>query len=139
MTTRVNGHIIPPELVHMTETGRWGPRCRPGDLTGLPIKDGDDLALLDVAEMIRNTDALRAALARGEGRFLGLTHGKTPAPGLLDVDAAVMIAATRGQEALVLDYSKGEFPRVVATAGRVWVEVAQSFEDLLVILKMKPT
>ena len=136
----VNGHILPPRLVHMITAGRWGPSCRAADLSTLPIEDKDDLVLLEVPEMIRNTHELRVALARGDGTLFALREDGPSVPGFLDVNQAVVIAATYGQEALALDYSVGEQPRVVAThyepEGVSWVEVASSFDDLLSTLKL---
>jgi hypothetical protein len=142
-TDSVNGHVLPHQLVRLTAAGQWGPSCPAADLSRLPIEDKDDLVFLDVREMIRNTHELRAALARGEGALLALIEGGTPVPGYLDVNQAVVIAATYGQEALALDYSVGESPRIVATCyrpdGTRWIEVARSFDDLLDLLKLSAT
>jgi hypothetical protein len=136
----VNEHVLPPRLAHMIAEGRWGPSCRTADLSTLPIEDKDDLVLLQVSEMVRNTYELRAALARGDGELFALIEDGPPVPGFLDINKAVVIAVTHGEEVLALDYSVGEEPRVVAThyePGNVkWVEVAQSFDELLNILKL---
>jgi hypothetical protein len=141
--TLVNGHALPLKLVRMTDTGQWGPSNRKADLSALPIEDKDDLILLSVPEMIRNTDELRAALARGDDRLFALIEDGEPVPGFLNVNQAVVIAATYGQEALVLDYSQGDVSRVVATryesSGVQWVEVARSFDDLADLLKLSET
>jgi hypothetical protein len=139
-TEIVNGHYLPSLLIRMMASGQWGPSNREVDFSSLPIQDKHDLALLDISEMIRNTEELRAQLDGGEGQLFGLINGGEPLPGLLDVNHAVVIAATYGQEALALDYSLSEEPRVVAThdePARVrWVEVARNFEELVSILKL---
>ena len=136
----VNGHILPLQLVIAIAAGRWGPSCCKADLSALPIEDKDDLVLLNVPEMIRNTHELKVALARGDGTLFALTEDGSPVPGFLDVNQSVVIAVTHGEEALALDYSVGKEPRVVAThyepGNLKWVEVAQSFDDLLNILKL---
>jgi hypothetical protein len=139
-TELVNGHVLPAQLIRMIATDHWEPLNRTADLSTLPIENKDDLVFLDVPEMIRNTQELRAALARGDGALFALVEEGPPAPGFLDVNQAVVIAVTSGQEALVLDYSGGEPPRAVATLygpkAIRWVEVAQSFDNLLDILKV---
>ncbi|WP_421732978.1 hypothetical protein [Cellulomonas sp.] len=136
--TNVRGNVLPTALVELLATGRWGPGTRPAHLLAPTAAVGGDLVdvldLLDLALMHGNTDALVAAYERGEGDALGLTRGAA-AHGRLDVDHAVLIAASREQDALALDYSRPGAPRVVATddgpAGVRWVEVAPTFESLL--------
>jgi hypothetical protein len=135
MSTHVNGHLLPAELDRLVAAGQWGPG-HGGDFSRLPIDDQDDLALLDVAGMIRNTESLREILERGEGNMFALTAGSEAVPGRLAVDQAVMIAATRGQEALVLDYAGRDQPRVLATARAGWVEVAATFDELLAVIHL---
>jgi hypothetical protein len=124
----------------MIDTGEWGPLNRKVDFSPLPIEDKDDLILLGVSDMTRNTEELRTALARGDGRLFALLDDGEPVSGFLDVNQAVVIAATYGQEVLALDYSRGDVPRVVSTryeSGVVrWVEVAPSFDDLAKLLKL---
>lgn len=133
----VNGHLLPETLAEMLAAGHWGPSSRPTDLSALPIEDKEDLTLLDLPQIVANTRSLQAAFDRGEGRVLRLVRGNA-VPGHLDVDQAVMIAVTYGQEALVLDYSSSGPPRVLATAdegsGGGWVEVAANFDDLLGVI-----
>jgi hypothetical protein len=139
-TTTVNGHVLPSLLVRMTDAGQWGPSNRKANLGAIPIEDKEDLTLLSVPEMIRNTEELRSALARGDGTLFALSEEGKPVPGFLDVNRAVVIAVTYGQEALALDYSQGETPRVVAThygpEGVRWVQVAATFDDLVDLLKL---
>jgi hypothetical protein len=52
--------------------------------------------------MIRNTEELRASIARGDGALFALMDGCVSVPGFLDVNQAVVIAATYGQEALAI-------------------------------------
>ena len=127
----------------MIETCQWGVLNRNADFSLLPIEDKVDLFLLGVSEMIRNTEELRAAIARGEAELFALRDNGVEIPGSLDVNQVVVIAATYGQEVLVLDYSKGKTPRVVATHYEMsrlhWVEVASSFDDLVNILRLSVT
>ncbi|GIG22114.1 hypothetical protein Cch01nite_28380 [Cellulomonas chitinilytica] len=130
--TTVRGHTLPAALVDLLATGRWGPGSRSSrlaDLTGV-----DELDLLDLAGMHRNTDALVEAHESGAGAALGLTRGTT-GPGCLDVDQAVLVAVSLEQDAVALDYAGAARPRVVATAdgpgGVRWVEVAPTFEALV--------
>lgn len=127
---RINGYELPDLLVRLLDEGAWGPDCRDASFDKLPIEDKDDLTLFDVSAMVRNTQELYDALARGEGPVLALSHGAAALPGVLDVSRAVLIAATRGQEALALDYSQGVPARVVATTDTSWVEVARDFDEL---------
>lgn len=134
----VNGLVLPESLAARAASGRWGPSTRP-DSTGLPIVDRDDLVLLSPDGMARNTRQLRAAMADGYGDLLGLAAAAGRAePGFLDVERAVLIAVTHGQEALALDYSTPGPPRVVATnpgpGGPKWVEVAADVDELLATL-----
>jgi hypothetical protein len=146
----VAGHVLPERLAEMLATGRWGRAGRqaPGlDLRALPIEDQDDLVFLGLPEIIANTRELKAAYERGEGMLLGLVRNDpAPLPDRLDVDRAVLIAVTYGQEALALDYSRPGPPRVVATASSshsppgvgAWVEVAPTFEELLALVGLSP-
>jgi hypothetical protein len=130
--TSVRGHVLPTALVELLATRRWGPGVAPARLRALT--GSADLDLLDLAGMHTNTDALVAAFERGGADALGLTRG-TAAPGRLDVDQAVLVAASLEQDALALDYAGVARPRVVATTdgpdGVRWVEVAPTFEALL--------
>ena len=135
MTKQVHGHILPPRLVELIEAGSWRSRAA-CDFSALPIEDREDLLLLDLAGMERNTQSLKAAFAGRQGGILGLTDSSAPAAGLLAVDLAVLIAVTYGQEGLALDYSVGERPRVVATSGSTWVEVAPSIEVLVELIRL---
>jgi hypothetical protein len=93
----VKGHLLPDDLAAMLAGGGWGPGVRPGNPGALPIVDGDDLALLSLPQILANTDALGAALDRGEGTLLRLTREHPAPPGWLDVGRAVMIAVTAGR------------------------------------------
>jgi hypothetical protein len=142
--TKVNGLELPPELDRAIAAGRWKlPTCS-RDVEKLGIKDVSDLALLSVAAMGAETDELKSMLENGEGDFFSLVAGRKAGPKgrQLDVTKAVVIAATRAQEALCLDYSTGPTPRVVAThyepGGVTWVEVARSVNELLRILSTEP-
>jgi hypothetical protein len=130
--TTVHGHVLPTALVELLATNRWGPGVAPAWLRTLT--GSDDLDLLDLAGMHTNTDALVAAFERGEADALGLIRG-TAEPGRLDVDQAVLVAASLEQDAVALDYAGWARPRVVATAygadGVRWVEVSPTFETLL--------
>lgn len=132
----VNGLSLPSDLSALVVTGGWGVGVRPGNLGALPVVDGDDLALLCLPEMVANTNALRAALERGDGALFHVTSEHPPPEGWLNVDRAVMIAATHGQEALVLEYAGHEEPRVLATSAEGWIEVAATFTELLALIKL---
>jgi len=119
----VNGLQLPQRLLELIAAGRW--RC-PSDvgslraLTGL--HDAADFLFMDVPSIRRNTDALIAEIARGDATLFGLTSSRQLAgpdvPGILDVDRAVLIAATYGDGMLCLDYREHpERPEVVVS---VW-------------------
>lgn len=106
----------------------------------LPIDDRDLLAFLDPRVMAANTQALLLAVQHGEGSLLGLAAGPPAEQGFLDLRRVVVIAATHGQEAHVLDDSSGEEPRVLSThdqsAAPKWVEVARTFDEFLRLLNV---
>jgi hypothetical protein len=143
-TSYVNGLKLPDQLVTMLASGRWNPPEDREVLAKLGIEDSADLAFLGLAAMEENTNALKQ-LSDKQGELFGLVSGcgKSIVEGQLDITKAVMIAATRGQEALCLDYSTAGTPRIVASRyepeGVKWVEVARSFDDLLEILKLSAT
>jgi hypothetical protein len=126
----VNGHELPTRLQHLTATGTWGTSTRRVDADQLELAFDDELILLTPDEMAQNTQVLNDALAHGTGNAFGLGERT----GLLDPSAAVVIAATMGEQALALDYTAGQTPRVLATSdqpeGVRWVEVAASFDEL---------
>jgi hypothetical protein len=134
----INGHRLPSLLAKMALTGEWGPAIKGFDQSSLPI--AEELALLDIQGMEDNTSELYQAFHRGEGPLFGLRDASTLEDGALNIRAAVMIAATYGQEALVLDYSASEeVPRVMATnySDQVrWEVICHDFESLLNILKL---
>ena len=136
--TVVNGLRVPAHLDELIAWKRWAPTSRPSGASALPLSDPEDLALLDVAQMEANTAELASMVANGTGAVLGLTGDEQPQTGWLAVDSAVVIAATYGEEGLALDYSRPGEPRVVAThvtdEGVRWVEVAETFADLVVLL-----
>jgi hypothetical protein len=130
----VNGHELPSRLQHLTATGTWGTSKRRVDADQLGLAFDDELILLTPDEMAENTQVLNDALAQGTGNAFGLGPLSPATTGLLDPSAAVVIAATMGQQALALDYTAGQTPRVLATSdqsdGVKWVEVAASFDEL---------
>jgi hypothetical protein len=139
----VNGHSLPLSLIRMIDMESWCSSNHLADISNIPIEDKDDLTFLDTPEMVQNTQELQAAVDRGDGALFALTDSKkdeTPINGFLDVAQAVIIAVTYGQEALALDYSVGDQPRIVATQymseGVIWIQVASNFNELLKILKL---
>jgi hypothetical protein len=137
----VNGLELPSELVALLSAGRWKIPNNVMAMEDLGIEDVSDLEFLSLPTMTENTNTLRQMVASGQGELFGLVSGRDiTEAGVLDVTKAVMIAATRGQEALCLDYSAVGGPRVVVThygPGHVtWVEVARTFSDLLDIIKL---
>lgn len=142
--TSVNGLELPGELVDMLSAGLWKIPENQELLKDVGIEDVSDLEFLSLAAMTQNTDALKRMAAGERGELFGLSSGgEGPLEeGRLDVTKAVMIAATRGQEALCLDYSVGASPRVVVTrygpGGVTWVEAAKSLGALLDSLGIGP-
>jgi hypothetical protein len=136
----VNGLSLPKLLTEMLTSGAWKAPSDKRVLSVLGISDTDDLKFFTVAEMEENSNDLRRLLTDGYGEVLGLYLGAAHVGpnGFLDVTRAVVIAATRGQEALCLDYSEGGEPRVVVTfdesPGIFWRVVADTFEQLVELL-----
>jgi hypothetical protein len=130
----VNGHTLPSRLQHLAATGEWGTAKRRVDADQLGVAFGDELILLTPDEMAENTQVLIDALVTGTGDAFGLSPLPPAMSGLLNPSAAVVIAATAGQQALALDYTAGQTPHVLATSdhpdGVKWVEVAVNFDEL---------
>jgi hypothetical protein len=130
----VNGHTLPSRLQQLAATGEWGTAMRRVGADELGLAFDDELVLLTPDEMAENTQVLNDALDTGTGDAFGLSPHPPATSGLLDPSAAVVIAATTGQQALALDYTTGQTPRVLATSdhadGVKWVEVAVSFDEL---------
>jgi hypothetical protein len=137
----VNGNPLPERLVGLLATRRWTAR-HARQLGILPISSTSDLLFLDVEGMVLEAHGLRAALADGEGDVYAIWEGEAgelPPAGTLSVDRAIVIASTRGEEAVALDYAGRVTPRVVATdpAGP-WVEVAPDFDAFLALIDFDP-
>jgi hypothetical protein len=136
----VNGLDLPELLTEMLASGAWKAPSDKQVLSVLGISDKDDLKFFTVTEMEENSNDLRRLLTDGYGEVLGLYLGDTQVGpnGFLDVTRAVVIAATRGQEALCLDYREGGEPRVVVTIdetpGIFWRVAADTFEQLVELL-----
>jgi hypothetical protein len=135
----VNGHLLPAKLGEMLTSGDWGPSHREFDSRTLPISDKADLALLDFAEMTSNTNFFVEEVRKGDGYLYALGSG-SDVDDYLDINTVIVIAATYGQEVLVLDYSIPGSPRVMSTnypGNRPkWVEVARTFDQLVEILNL---
>jgi hypothetical protein len=101
----VNRHVLPNLLAAMIEDGTWPPSASAAEAFSPAIGDTADLLFLDVTAMVLNTEGLEAAIARGDGPLHGLTSGGPHKAGLLEVESAVVIAATHGEELVALDYS----------------------------------
>jgi hypothetical protein len=135
--TAVHGHALPERLAALVASGRWH-AASARRLDALPIDDWDDLQFLDEARMIRETQALRDALAGGRGELFALHGGGgEPPPGTLAIEHAVVIAATHGEDGVALDYAGRTTPRVVAsTDDGTWIEVAPDFDALLALIEL---
>jgi hypothetical protein len=119
----VNGLELPGALVELVDAGRWR---RPGTvdelrrLTGLV--DAHDLEFLGIESMELNTRALVATVEVPDDarrfRLASSRHDRRPVtdPSVLDVDLAVLIAATHGDAMLCLDYrAHPDHPTVVVS------------------------
>ena len=143
---RVNNLQLPHLLIELVKRGYWK-RHRVGtQIPNLPIEDVDDLSFFKFDEMQSNTNELLywVTLADGTADLFQLVDGDktTVKEGFLDVSKAVMIAATRGEEFICLDYSKGGDPRIVATSyadkGIKWLEIAHNIEDFAKMIGLPP-
>jgi hypothetical protein len=137
MSISVNGHALPERLVALLASDRWNAR-HARRLEALPIVDADVLQLLGEPGMTGETEALRDALAGGDGALFRLHAGDDPPPpGALAIDHAIVIAATRGEDGVALDYAGRTTPRVVAsTADGSWVEVAKDFDAFVALIEL---
>lgn len=132
----VNGLVLPRLLARLLDSGGWTPPADRRVLSALGVQDTDDLRFFTVFEMEENSRSLRRLLADGYGDVLGIFSGddQRGSDGYLDVSRAVVIAGTRGQEALCLDYAVAGEPRVVVTyddhPGVSWRAAADSIEQL---------
>ncbi len=147
-TVLVNELPLPPALLDLLEAGRWKP---PGDLADLRRLTGLDdvaqLAFFDVANMRSETRQLLANAEDAQlARLRGLESSRRAgapvgAPGALDVDRAVVLAATFGDGILCLDY-RGSLarPAVVVTdwSGPAcrWRVLAPDVETFAALLKL---
>jgi SMI1-KNR4 cell-wall len=137
----VNGLTLPDLLIEILESGRWK---APEDkilLANFGIEDVGDLEFLTLEEMESNTAQSKMLIEKGYGDMMGLTSKNEMAPdGYLNVSQSVVIAATHGDEALCLDYSNSENPKVVASCvlnnKMRWKTVAESFEKFVELLSL---
>jgi hypothetical protein len=137
--TIINGCQLPTALVDLLRSGRWR---RPEDVETLRnvtgLSDADQLLFCDPVSMRVNTEHLVAELQRDPGLF-GLassrTNGAAVSEPMLDIDQAVVVAATFGDGILCLDYrASRERPAVVvsdwSTGQARWRRIAADVEEL---------
>ena len=144
----INGLDLPGALVQLVEGGRWR---RPDDVAELRrltgFADADDLELLGFESMEQNTLGLVEKLdTPGNAQLFGLASSRRAGrpvtdPAVLDVDLAVLIAATFGDGMLCLDYrGRRDRPAVLISdwpAGGVrWRPLFPDIETLALHLRL---